>query len=235
MADQYNPNNPDDPGNPNVPSVSGNPVNPVGPGASYGPNAFGAPAGQGVPGGNDANPNEYAQQPYSQPNAYTQPAPGQPVPSAVSGYNPYYQPEPKWNPMAIAGFICSFIIALVGLILSIIGYSQTRKTGEKGKGLALAGIIISALSMLMQLLLVVLIVVMVANAPSGHSSYEYVGGDDYGYDYDYDHDDDFDHDFGYDFDDAGSGDSRSTAYQRSAHIARIDAVIARTAAALPSR
>lgn len=47
------------------------------------------------------------------------------------------------NSLAIAGFVTSFIIPLVGLILSIISLNQIKKTREGGRGLAIAGIVIS--------------------------------------------------------------------------------------------
>ena len=56
-------------------------------------------------------------------------------------------PQNSWNGMAIAGFVLSFFFAVVGLILSILAYKQTKQTGEKGKELALAGIIISSVSL----------------------------------------------------------------------------------------
>ena len=52
----------------------------------------------------------------------------------------------SYNTLAIVGFVLSFFTSLVGLILSIIGYKQTKESGEKGNGFALAGIIISAVS-----------------------------------------------------------------------------------------
>lgn len=45
----------------------------------------------------------------------------------------------KYNGLAIAGFICSFLVSLLGLILSIVGLNQIKKQGGKGKGLAIAG------------------------------------------------------------------------------------------------
>ena len=51
----------------------------------------------------------------------------------------------NWNGLAIAGFVLSFFSTIVGLILSIIAYKQIKESGEKGKGLALAGIIISSI------------------------------------------------------------------------------------------
>ncbi len=53
------------------------------------------------------------------------------------------------NTLAIVGFVLSFIIAIAGLICSIMGYKKAQEPGMNGngKGLALAGIIISAISM----------------------------------------------------------------------------------------
>jgi type II secretory pathway pseudopilin PulG len=58
------------------------------------------------------------------------------------------QPE-KTSGMAIAGFVCSFVCGLLGLIFSAMGYSECKKSGGKikGQGLALAGLIISIVSM----------------------------------------------------------------------------------------
>ena len=75
-------------------------------------------------------------------------------------YTPQYQypPQsmypppspPKTNGLAVTALIlgifgvCS-IAAVVGLVLGIIGLSQIRKTGQPGKGLAVAGIVLSLL------------------------------------------------------------------------------------------
>ena len=48
------------------------------------------------------------------------------------------------NVLAIVGFILSFFIAIAGLICSILGYKKAAELDGKGKGLSLAGIIISA-------------------------------------------------------------------------------------------
>ncbi|MBT1170569.1 DUF4854 domain-containing protein [Bifidobacterium sp. SO4] len=60
--------------------------------------------------------------------------------------------------MAIAGFVCSFFVSLVGLILSIIGLNQIKKQGGKGKGFAIAGIVISAASMVLGVILVIAVI-----------------------------------------------------------------------------
>lgn len=66
----------------------------------------------------------------------------------------YYQPQPnyvgdaprnpnaKYNMLAIIGFIFTFFFSLLGGIVCIIALGQIKKTGEKGKGLAIAGIIL---------------------------------------------------------------------------------------------
>lgn len=51
------------------------------------------------------------------------------------------------NGMAVAGFILSFFVPLLGLIFSIIGVVKSKNLDGAGKGLAIAGIIISAVSM----------------------------------------------------------------------------------------
>lgn len=51
----------------------------------------------------------------------------------------------KVNPLCLAGFIMSFIIPLVGLILSCVGRSQLNENpNQEGESYAKAGIIISA-------------------------------------------------------------------------------------------
>lgn len=51
------------------------------------------------------------------------------------------------NSIAIVGFVFAFIIPLVGLICSILGLKKSHECGGKGKGLAIAGIVISAVTM----------------------------------------------------------------------------------------
>ena len=65
-------------------------------------------------------------------------------------------PAKKSNGMAIAGFVTSLVnmllccgsISLISLILSIVGAVKAKDCDGEGKGLAIAGIIISAIMML---------------------------------------------------------------------------------------
>ena len=90
-----------------------------------------------------AAPSPYAQPGYPPGGPYGAPAP---MPYAPAAY-PYAAAAPKTSAMAIIGFIFAFLCNFVGLILSII--ALVRINGSKGqlrgKGVALAGIILSAI------------------------------------------------------------------------------------------
>jgi len=66
------------------------------------------------------------------------------------------EPE-KTNTLAIVGLVLSFLMAPVGLILSIIAISQINKRGEKGRGLAIGGIAVSVAVILLNILFFALV------------------------------------------------------------------------------
>lgn len=103
-------------------------------------------AGQGIPQQQPPQP-QYAQQPnpYQPTTDQYQQFPQNMYPQQPMQPPVQYKREPKWNGMAIAGFVLSFVFSVIGLVLSIIAFIQIKETGEKGRGLALAGIIISAI------------------------------------------------------------------------------------------
>jgi hypothetical protein len=103
-------------------------------GASQAQYQQGAPqqSGYGAQPGYGAPQSGYgAQQDYTGQQAYGQPAYGYPV-----------QPQQQSNGFAIAGFILS-LLPLLGLIFSIIGLVRSGKAGGKGRGLSIAGIVLS--------------------------------------------------------------------------------------------
>ena len=142
----------------------------------------GVPAVAGSAGGMGAAPMEGGYAPASGRPATPgyAPAPGYPP----MGYGPMgYGPVPaaRWNGMAIAGFVCSFFACVVGLVLSIIGLKQVNETGERGRGLAIAGIVIGAVNTVLSVLVVVFVVHVIGVA-TDEVSYRYaVYDDDYGY------------------------------------------------------
>lgn len=51
----------------------------------------------------------------------------------------------KFNVLAIVGFVLAFFgwLAVVGLVLEIIALGQIKRTGERGRNLAVAGIVVA--------------------------------------------------------------------------------------------
>lgn len=116
-------------------------------------------------------PQQY-QQPqagYGGQPAYGAPQPGYgPAPQAQQPNPGYGVPQPpltppyqKTNSMAITGFVLAFLMPLLGLILSIVGLRQVKKRGEGGKTLAVAGIIVSAVTIAIATLIIALVFIAV--------------------------------------------------------------------------
>jgi Domain of unknown function (DUF4190) len=76
---------------------------------------------------------------------------------------PGYQP-PKTNTMAILGLVFAFVFSPLGVVFSAIGLKQIKERREGGRGLALAGLIISIISIVLGILLIVLFATVLAPA-----------------------------------------------------------------------
>lgn len=57
------------------------------------------------------------------------------------GAYPYQQP-PRTNGLAIASLVCAFLLAPLGIAFGHISLTQIKRTGEQGRGLAIAGLVI---------------------------------------------------------------------------------------------
>ncbi|HZU56925.1 MAG TPA: hypothetical protein VFA06_13720 [Actinocrinis sp.] len=80
-----------------------------------------------------------------QPQYGEQPQYGQPgfgAPAGPGGYGGYVPPQQEKNGFSIAGIILCFL-PLFGLIFSILGLVRSGKIGGKGRGLAIAGLVLS--------------------------------------------------------------------------------------------
>jgi hypothetical protein len=64
----------------------------------------------------------------------------------------------KTETTAILGRVFAFLIWPVGLVLSIVGLTKTKKNGTSGGGLAIAGIIVSVLAAIASVLTVILLI-----------------------------------------------------------------------------
>ncbi len=83
------------------------------------------------------------------------------------GYPNGYPPPPKTNTLAIASLVCSFLFAPLGILFGHMSLSEIKKTGEEGRGLAIAGLVIGYLVTLIAVVVVVfglVLLVVVANS-----------------------------------------------------------------------
>jgi hypothetical protein len=102
---------------------------------------------QQTPYGSASGPVRFPDHAQGQPAYGQQPPYGQGAP----GYPPA-GPQ-KTNTMAILGLVFAFLFQPLGIIFSAIGLSQIKKTREKGRGLALTGLILSIVFLILGLLL----------------------------------------------------------------------------------
>ena len=103
------------------------------------------------------------------------------------GVPAYYAPNDRWNTMSIVGFVLSFVFCPAGLILSIIALRQINRTQERGKALAIAGIVISAIDIVIVIIAIILAItvgVYMVNHPETWNGSYCINGDcvykDYG-------------------------------------------------------
>jgi len=93
-----------------------------------------------------------------------QPAPPPGYPTEQPAYGqPGYQPQ-KTNTMAILGLVFAFVFSPLGIVFSAIGLKQIKQRREGGRGLALAGLIISIISVVLGILFLVLAATVFSSA-----------------------------------------------------------------------
>lgn len=64
-----------------------------------------------------------------------------PVPAALPAH-PGYAVLPPTNTMAILALVLSFVVSVAGIVLGHLALGQIRQTGERGRELAIAGLVI---------------------------------------------------------------------------------------------
>ncbi|MFD0590093.1 DUF4190 domain-containing protein [Paenibacillus sp. GCM10027627] len=96
-------------------------------------------------------------------------------------FQPHYQP-PKTNGKAIATlvlgilslvlFYVGFVPGVVGIILGAISLKEIKKSGDQGRGLAIAGLVCSIIgTLLWGIILLAIVAVFIFAAAEGSSSY----------------------------------------------------------------
>ncbi|WP_158822116.1 DUF4190 domain-containing protein [Streptomyces sp. NRRL F-5727] len=117
------------------------PPQPPEPGTSAAPGAYPTPGPHAAPGA------------YAAPGPYT--SPGMPYAGVPGPYGPYVPPPPAitTNGLAIGSLVSGIVCCLppLGLVLGIFSLRQIKKRGQGGKGLAIAGTVLSSISTLLVL------------------------------------------------------------------------------------
>lgn len=109
---------------------------------------------------------------------YPQPPAGYP-PQYPYGYDPYAPPRPAGtNGKAIGALVTSLVglvfcgvPSIVGLILGVIAMRETKRTGQEGRGMALAGVIVGALGTALMVLVIIFYAVGIAAVISNRNGY----------------------------------------------------------------
>lgn len=108
----------------------------------------------GYPPGYAGLPPPISSAPYTPGGFHPPPYPGQ----FPGGYDPYRPVEPSGtNGKAIAALVVAviglpaclcFLPSIIGIVLGLVAMTETKRTGQPGYGLALAGVIVGAASLL---------------------------------------------------------------------------------------
>jgi len=84
-----------------------------------------------------------------------------PVPAQQSA------PTEKWNVLSIVAFVLSLVgFNIIAIVLGFIGLSQVKKTGERGRGLALAAVIIGFVSIVIGIIVFIAVFATMAANPN---------------------------------------------------------------------
>ncbi|HVL61701.1 MAG TPA: DUF4190 domain-containing protein [Microbacterium sp.] len=94
-----------------------------------------------------------------------------PPPAPAPQPTPTPAPAPgateKWNVLSIVAFVIVFFgFSLVSIILGFIGLSQVKKTGERGRGLALWAIVLGFVSIIIGIIVSIIVVTAIAANPN---------------------------------------------------------------------
>jgi len=77
------------------------------------------------------------------------PAPPAPAPAPAAAAAPAPATGEKWNVLSIVAFVIVFLgFSLISIILGFIGLNQIKKTGERGRGLAIWAIVLGFVSII---------------------------------------------------------------------------------------
>ncbi|WP_166982768.1 DUF4190 domain-containing protein [Paramicrobacterium fandaimingii] len=88
-----------------------------------------------------------------------------PPPPAPNPYQGAPAPQDKWNVLSIVSFVGSLIgFSIIAAVLGFVSLSQIKKTGEKGRGLALAAVIIGLIAVVIQIIVIIVAITAIGAA-----------------------------------------------------------------------
>ena len=70
-------------------------------------------------------------------------------------------PPPHFNVLAIVSFVSAFVVSLAAIITGHIAISQIKKTGERGRGLAIAGLVLGYVGLVSGIIATIIIISLV--------------------------------------------------------------------------
>ena len=99
-------------------------------------------------------------------------APAAPAAYPAQGYGQPAAGE-RWNVLAIISLVSAFFVSLAAVICGHIALSQIKRTGEKGRGLAIAGLVLGYLGLIAGLIFILVFigVIMAGINEGGYSTY----------------------------------------------------------------
>ncbi|MBT7706168.1 DUF4190 domain-containing protein [archaeon] len=72
--------------------------------------------------------------------------------------------EEKWSGFAITGFVLSLLnLGLIGIVFSVFGLNDIKKTGKRGKGLGVAGLTINIISIIIGFVWLAIIILAISS------------------------------------------------------------------------
>lgn len=115
---------------------------------------------QQMPPSSPEQPREASAPPYPEPHAAGPQAPAAPLPS----------PRRGTNTMAVLAIVFAFVFSPLGIVFGVIGRRQTARTGESGRGLATAGLVLGIVFLVIGIATAVTVGVLAASLTSSVSS-----------------------------------------------------------------
>ena len=107
----------------------------------------------------------YGQQPYGQQPPYGQPP-------LYPGMMPLGSKVETTNVLAVVSLVSAFVVNVVGIITGHIALAQIKRTGEKGRGLAIGGLVVGYVSLASTIILGTLLIIGILASTPSTSSHE---------------------------------------------------------------